>query len=519
MSKLYSTRHARAFDSGISAAFDLASIKTIISKDDITKRSPDSAAMLEYWNLTDDIVTGAKAIREKGEVYFPKFSDETASEYKNRLNYTKFTNVYRDIVENLASKPFEEEISIVTGDDKLPPGEIVDFVEDVDGAGNNLTVFAASTFFNGINSAIDWIFVDYPTVDPSKIRTRAEEKNAGVRPFWSHVLGRNVLEAKVRVINGKETLIYMRILEPGMLDRVRIFQRHDNGTVSWLLYEQKPSDDKNSAVEFILVGYGMVTINAIPLVPFYTGRRDGRTFKFWPAMRDAADLQIELYIEESGLKFSKTMGGYSMLAANGIAPQMEADGKTPKRLAVGPNRVLYSKPDGAGNIGSWGYVQPDASVMKFLSEDIKNTKQDLRELGRQPLTAQSGNLTVITTAVAAGKTKSAVAAWGLILKNALEEALLLTSLWLNIPEKQYSPEVEVYDGYDALSENTADLDALKNMRATGDLSQTTLWSEMKRRKVLSSEFDAAAEQDRLNNEVPGDDLVEDDIDRTAPVVE
>src|SRR5690606_27381840 len=128
----------------------------------------------------------------------------------------------------------------------------------------------------------------------------------------------------------------------------RIFERSDVGLVTWRLFVESDTAPKGKT-EYILEDSGTLTIDVIPLVSFTTGRRDGRTFKFAPAMRDAADLQIQLYQDESALKFITTMAGYPMLAANGLKPQMEADGKTVKKVAIGPMKVLYGIPDANGN--------------------------------------------------------------------------------------------------------------------------------------------------------------------------
>lgn len=481
------------------------------SEDDLMKRSKDIASMVPYWDTTDAIVEGYNAIVSQGETYLPKFGNENPDDYKVRLSLTKFTNVYRDIVESLAAKPFEEEITLPDGtkkDDTAPPEAIVSFVEDVDGNGNNLTAFASATFFNGINSAIDWIFVDYPTVDREQVRTVADEKAAGVRPFWMHVLGRNVLEVQTKLLKGKQAISYIRIYEPGVTgpDHVRIFKRDDSDVVTWELWV-KTDKPHNGKSQFILENSGTLSIKIIPMVPFWTGRRDGQTWKFYPAMRDAADLQIQLYQDESALKFIKTMAGYPMLAANGMRPELEADGKTPKKLAIGPMKVLWGIPNGNGQAGEWTFIEPSATSMEFLQKSIDKTKEDLRELGRQPLTANSGNLTVITTAVAAGKAISAVSAWALALKNALENALNITAQWMKI---KYDAQVNVFTEFDNFTDGAADLTALADARKNGDLSQETYWEELRRRKVLSPEFDAEKELERLLKEIPADGLEDDD---------
>jgi hypothetical protein len=481
-----------------------------LQSDIMLRRSSDCAAMLDYWDQTDDIVTGYKAVRDAGEKYLPRFTDEDPDEYKGRQKLTKMTNVYRDIVEGLAAKPFEREVALV-GDNV--PSEVSAFAEDVDGSGNNLSVFLYGVFFNGINSAIDWIYVDHPVAD-NTVQNMAQYKARGLRPYWSRVLGRNVLQPVSTMIDGKETLTYMRILEPGETETVRVFVRDDNGVVRWAtftkgaqwidpdtrwLHDVPPAGSKT---QFVFDKEGTISIGEIPLVPFVTGRRDGRTFRLFPSMRDAADLQIELYQQESGLKFAKTLTAYPMLAGNGITPAKGPDGQ-PLKIRVGPARVLYGSRDGNGQPGSWGYVEPSATSLTFLAADIKETKQDLRELGRQPLTAQSGNLTVITTAVAAGKARSAVGAWAYGLKDSAENALRMTCKFRGIA---YEPELDIFTEFDDGLDDAADVAALISLRE-GDnpaISLETLWEELKRRKKLSAEFTADRERERLLAEVPSD---------------
>lgn len=483
--------------------------EAITTQIDLSARNSDSAYMLPYWNLTDDLIVGYEAVKACGDKYLPRFSEEPEANYKARLEQTEMTNVYGDIIEALAGKPFEEPVTLQQdkseAGEAIPlPDDIEAFVKDVDGAGNCLSSFTAATFFNGINSAIDWIYVDYPKVDPAIVRTQQDEKDNNIRPFWSHVLGRNVLEVKSQIINSKETRTYMRILEPGTPNHYRVFERAENGFVHMALFEEKLETDGKTKT-FIMVDYAPITIGEIPLEPFITGRRDGRTWRFYPAMRAAADVQIQLYQQESGLKFAKVMTAYPMLAANGINPAKGPDGK-PMKLAVGPNVVLYSQRDGtSGNFGSWAYISPDAACLTFLKNDIKETTDQLRDLGRQPLTAQSGNLTVITTAFAAGKSRSAVSAWTTRLKETLENAMRLTCLWMKLKATDFEPKICIFDDFDDFSTDQAsDLGALQFLRTNGDLSHENIITEMKRRNTIRPDMDDEENKRQLLDEVPDD---------------
>lgn len=480
----------------------------IFYDDDIAKRSKDSAAMLPYWNLVDDIVKGKDTIIAGGAKYLPKFGNELQADYDIRLSLAQFTNVYRDIVENLACKPFEKAVTLPEGDDNSAvPSQIKDFIEDVDGSGNDITEFASQNFFNAINYSVDWIFIDYPDIEATGVRTIAEETALGIRPFWTHVLGLNVLEAKSSMINGKEEWSVIRIFEPGEdTNRVRKMWRDANGCYFEIWKEVL--DKTRSKKSFVIEKSGNISIGMIPMVMCYTGRRDGKRYYFYPPMRDAADMQIELYQQESGNKFIRTIAAYPMVAGQGVTPEKGAD-KKPLPIGIGPMRAIYAPPDGNGVSGRWEFMSPDASLLTYLDTSAEKTTNKLRELGRQPLTAQSGNLTVITTAVAAGKAKSAVGAWAVSEKNALEQALYITSLWFNI--KGYdNPVVDVYLDFDDFSDTAEDKSTLNTMRKNGDLSRQTYWMEMKRRGTLSDDFNAEKEDELLLKELPGEEELDAD---------
>ena len=468
----------------------------MIRKDSMLERAPDSEAMLQYWDLTDTLVDGIEALRLAGEKYLPKFPAETDQNYKFRLKQTTvMTNIFADIVESLSVKPFERE-ALLTGTDI--PADLLSFVDDVDGSGNNLSVFSSTVFYNAVKSGIDWIFVDYPTRDEN-IRTLADSKQAGLRPFWTHVLGRNVLEVRSRFIRSKEQLTYVRIYEPGKPDHVRVIERTLEGQIVWTLYVKTDVWNKELETYFAPLDSGVMTIDEIPMVPFMTGRRDGKSFKFDPPLRAAADLQVHLYRQESGLNYATTLTAYPMLTGNGVKPDRDEAGNI-KQIPVGPNCVLYAPPNADGTVGSWRYVEPSSNSLTFLSQYIKEIILNLRELGRQPLTASSSNLTTVTTAFAAGKSKSSVKAWALQLKDALENAFRITAKWMG---SDYEATVSVYTEFDEFVDGK-DYEALRAARDNNDLSRETYWEECKRRGLFSEEFNAEREEARLLAELPGD---------------
>lgn len=485
----------------------------IIEDDYRLKRAPDIEEMQPFWKQVSIIVEGGKAVRKAGREFLPQFPDEKAEQYELRLKNSKFTNIFRDISEGLASKPFEKDITVEDsiledGDKKnntIPvPKEISDFIKDVDGEGNNLTNFAGDVFFNGIVYGIHWIFVDFPE-STDELLSVADAKEKNLKPYWFNILGKNVLEVRRDASKSKKRIVYFRYQEPSFDEenkkiREYILERDEKGEERVKYEVFKVEKDEYGIEKTVSENSGYMSISYIPVVPFITGRRDGTSFKIHPPMEDAADLQEVLYRNESQLEYIKMLAGYPMLSTNGTKKPVGKDGKTIEKTKIGPGRILYGIPDDAGNGGNWKYLEPNANTMEFLKKDAEGMKTDLRELGRQPLTALSTQLTTTTTAIAAGKAKSAVSVWTLTLENVLSQCLKITMDWMNITQTKYEPTVVVYRGFDNVLDSSTDVQVLEFAVENNFISIETFLDEMKRRKILSPTFNKYNDTQKLLNQ-------------------
>lgn len=503
--------------------------------------SADHEQMQPYWTTARDLLLGLEALKSAREKYLPKHPQEEADDYKYRLDNAVLTNIFADIIETLSSKPFDDELQIIDGSasetfigkpimvaDKKNPGKLKDsgnraggLIEDIDGKGNHLHVFAHDVFYNGIASALDWIFVDYPNV-PTNMNA-AQQRAKNIRPYWYRIPALNMLEVQSAMVGGKEQIIYCRILickverDPKTYKNVERYQVREitrpkledaDGIVSygmpeWILWQLKEdaAAQQNKAVpEWEQIGNGVYSIGVIPVVPFLCGRREGSSWVIQPPMKSAASLQVELYQQETGLKNVKVLTCYPMLAANGV--NLNDDKGNKRKVTIGPHTILNAPaPQEGGNPGNWEFVEPSAESCRFVADGIKTLKDELRELGRQPLTAQTAGITVISAAFASQKANSAIQAWAIMLKDALENALLLTAQWMSLPDE---PEVKIKLDFE-LDLDDQGATVLQSMRQSGDLSRGTYWSEMKRKGVLSPEFDADAEEAALAEEGPSEE--------------
>ena len=324
--------------------------------------SGDYEAQKPYWDLVDTLQGGVEAMRKAGEKWLPRFEKETTSQYGDRLKVSRFTNIFDDIVSDLAARPFAEECTLEEGAD----ARFVALAADVDGCGSSLHVFAANTFYDGVRRAIDWILVDFTKATPVDGRplSQAEEAAQGLRPFWVKIPAPAMIRVRSAFVGGEEVFYHAAFredsVEPNgfaevLKNRIRVYTREPIlagprivgfEPAVWTLYEEQVDFISGRKI-WAVIDQGDVTIGIIPLVPFATGRRCGRSWRFEPPLKGCADLQIEHYQAENGVKWQGVMTAYSMLSGNGVTPKVDKAGK-PEPLDIGPRSVLYAPPGGEG---------------------------------------------------------------------------------------------------------------------------------------------------------------------------
>lgn len=445
--------------------------------------------------------------------YLPKFTNETGTDYEIRRRSAPLTNIYQDISSNLSSKPFSKLLELADE----APDDLKTLSQNIDGQGNNLHVFSRDTFKAGLDKAIDWILVDYTKVPPGT--TLADERSMGARPYWVHIPAERLLAVYSTFLNGTEVINYARIYDPTdervgfdevHHEYVREYERKTSydevgniigfGAATWKLWEEVESEDETTKVkktEWVVKDFGAVTIGIIPLVPFKTGKRNGMSWTIKPPLRDLVNMQIEEFQQESSLKHIKELTAFPMLSASGVTQPKNEAGEA-LTVPVGPKSVLFAPLDQAGRHGEWKFIEPQGSSLTFLQVDLEKLRTEMRDLGMQPLTA--ANLTVITTANVSMKAHSAVQAWAIGFKDALEQAWIITCKWLN--RKDY-PTVKVHTDFGVDMQAQTELDYLAKCEAQGILSKQTVRDESKRRGILSDDFDEDEEQKRLAGQQAG----------------
>jgi hypothetical protein len=491
---------------------------TASTPDDPSQLSGEMRAMQDDIGRIGDVLDGLKAVRAKSTVYLPQFQMEPNEKYRRRLGSAPWRPEFEDALRTLSSKPFGKPVRILGDDvDERIVGQMDDetnsrkggLVDDIDGRGNNLTRFAAETFSSAIGFGFDLILVDYPSMNPDETTTRprtvAEEKAAGLRPYWLHITARDVIAVYTQMIGGKETVVHLRFWEvttkrdgfgEKQVKRVRVIEP---GT--WQLYEEQI--DKSGMKTWVVVSQGQISRGAkgatsIPVVILYTGRRCGET-GVKPPLAQLAHMQIELYQALSRKEEILTFAGNPMLQAKGMA-QPDPD----KQVTVGAGVVLYTGVS-EDTRAEWAYLTVDAAGITVIAKSVEDIQADMRRIGMQPLLQPAGTPTATGQVIDSNKAHSAVKAWALALNDAIEQAWVFTAEWMDIAA---TIRTEVSTDFSVQPYAQFPLAALLAARAAKDLSQETYWSGLQRFDVLAPDFDPEAEEQRLAEEQQGADALD-----------
>ena len=509
-----------ALQSIVGGAFAVAT-----DPNDPSQESTECRAMKGDIERIADIMDGLDAIRMKKNAYLPRYEGEGVAQYDRRARSAPWRPEFEDALRTLASKPFGKPIAIKNPEnvdvkivgvlDEPTKTRSNGLVDDIDGRGNNLTVFAHEWFGKGIAFGLHAILVDYPDMSPgdqivsgdegtsaAPARTVADEQAAALRPYWVHIQAKDLIALYTEVVNGKETVVHMRFRETVVTrngfaektaQRIRVFEPG-----IWQLWEQQNQSAPGksgtiwSKIEEGQIRRGPQGKTDIPVVLFYTGERVGE-MQVRPPLAQLAHMQIELFRALSREEEILTFAGSPMLKGVGLGPPK--DGSS---IAVGPGIVLWA-PAGNGVATDWAFIQPDAANIQEVRSKVASIQDDMRRIGMMPMTQPSGNPTATGQSIDAAKAHSAVKAWALGLNDAIEQAMKFTAEWLGIDD---AIKTEISTDF-SVGNPQFPLTALAAARVARDISQGTFWAGLQRYDVLPADFDPEREAVALGEEQQG----------------
>ena len=442
--------------------------------------------MCEAWDLPEALMGGTRAMRKKGTIYLPQEAKETDAAYLVRLERSVLHNQFKHAVHSLRGKVFSNPIQI--GDSA---SEVVEeWSENIDLEGNNLTAFCFDVFEKGIVYGGSYILVDFPV---NTAQTLADERALNLRPFFKHIPAASIIGWKIEHVGGKRRLMQVRIKEtitvddgPYGIEEIEQIRLLEPGY--WAVFRQAKDDwvlaiDKNGNLM-----EGGIPFDDIPLIPFYTNREADMVVA--PPLDDLAWLNSAHWQSSSDQRNILHIARVPLLYGKGWIKE-DAD-----NVQIGSARMIMNGDPNA----ALSYVEISGGSIAAGRQDLKDLEDAMTLVSMEPLMPRTGNPTATARALDEAKGNCALQSWSLNLQNTLNEAFEFAGRWIN---QDIIANVAVNTDFGLTLEESENIKTLYATRQGGDLSQQTFWEELKRRNVLSDEFDAEREQALIAEEGSG----------------
>lgn len=445
--------------------------------DDPSKTLPAVDAMSKDWAIIDVLMGGTRAMRDAGKKYLPQWPKEEPDAYQARLMTSTLLPALSETVQNMTGRVFSDPICFV--DDVPKP--IEEMAEDFDRQGNNLQVWAQSLFSTGLSHGLCHILADYPPAQD--LKTKADEKAAGVRPYGVIIKPGQVLGWRSMMSGGQQILTQFRYMETvevddgafgcQSVDQIRVLVPG-----AWATYRQ--TDDSSGKKVWQMYEEGVTSLNVIPLATFYTKRTGFMTAT--PPLLELANMNIKHWQSQSDQDNILHVARVPMLAVSGLDEG--------QKIVVGAGAATLLPPN-----CDMKWVEHTGKAIEAGRQSLMDLVEDMRLAGAKLL--QKEKQTVKTASQSeeeAAQEMSPLQTMAGQLEDALDQVLQYFAMWMKLPDGGH---VKVKGNFDVDFSPETTMPFLLSLNKARILSDQTLFEEVQRRGLLSDELDWEEEKAKV----------------------
>jgi len=465
-------------------------------KDPVTVDTPleDYADFMEILKPLDTLMGGTRSMRAAKTAYLPREKEEESGDYNNRLARTYLVNYFKNTIMKLAGEVFSKPVVVPDA----MPDDLKSILDNVDNNGDDVTQFGLKGFKKALHQGLGYILVDYPQVTLKKEGevtffldqdgqwkpwSKEQEKGKGLRPNWVRIDANQIIGWRTEVINGKETLVQIRIFEQvqepegdyGQKDvkRIRVFEPN-----KWEIHEE------TEAGNWEMVKKGTNKLGYIPLVVSYLGERK-KPMVVDPPLEGLADLNIAHWQSTSDQRNIIHYARLVVYFGAGIGDD----------IVFGPNKfVTTDEPDAKLEV-----VEHQGNAIGAGRQDILDLENQMSMYGLTYLMPRTGNITATEKAIDKSENDSALKSWALTWEDALNQANRITADYIGIPKDTELPKVTLNVEFRTFM---ADVEAkiLIDAQAKGIIPRTLVIEELQRRGIIKEDLDLVELESMLEKE-------------------
>ncbi|WP_392586864.1 DUF4055 domain-containing protein [Serratia ureilytica] len=461
---------------------------------DISTPNLDYNDMVEAWDINDALMGGTLYMRRLGETYLPRWPNEDKEDYKKRLAVATLLPAYEETIKQDIGRVFAEPTVL----SEETPEQIKKLTPNIDLEGNRLDVWAQEFFSIGFQYGLAHALVDFPRVNKDEVKTKADEKAAGSRPYVTMLNPRQVIGWKSKVVKGKVVLTDLRIKEVIIVDgddygqtkveqirhimprKVEIYRKSkgDSGESVWAIFEEWETSRDD-----------------IPLVTFYT-KRTG-FMRGSPPLLNLALLNIKHWQSQSEQDNILHVARVPILSVYGLEEGQE--------LTVGASSAARFEDRRKQGIE---YTEHTGSAIGAGKTSIDDLEQQMRQAGAKLLRAENTSTkSVDQTNEEKMQENSPLFMMASSLEDALDNILQIMAEWLGLPSggnvdvrTELETETKSVDAQSAL--------AIQSLRQGGDIRFIDAVRAYQRLRIIDPDANPEEVMDVLINRPP--DLIKEE---------
>lgn len=455
---------------------------------DPSKTLPAVDEMRKDWAIVDALMGGTAAMRAAKEKFMPKWPKETTETYSARLKNATLLPALSETVQNMTGRVFAK--PIVLSDDV--PEQILSFAENLDRQGNNLQVWSQTFFSQALSHGLCHALVEYPSTTDEEgkplIRTVADEKAAGVRPYVVLISPGQVLGWRSNSASGQHVLTQFRYLEvveedDGEFGVKSIPQIRILTPGVWAIWRK--SEGTASTEEWVKHAEGKNTLGEIALTTLYTKRTGYMTAK--PPLLELAHLNVKHWVSQSDQDNILHVARVPMLAVIGVEDDFN--------LVVGTSSATRLPKE-----GDMKWVEHTGKSIEAGSASLHDLVDDMRLSGAKLLEKENQGVKTATQAEdESAQEMSPLQTMAGQLEDALDQILQFFAKWI---KQAQGGHVTVNGNFDVDFAPEITVPMLVNMATNGQISSQTLFGEIQRRGMLKDDLTWDEELKRLKEQPP-----------------
>jgi hypothetical protein len=457
---------------------------------DLDKPADFVAKMTPALDRANALLGGTDAMRAKGETYLPRFAGEAPETYTFRLKRAVLNNFFDAMAGQMVGMMFEKPVTF----DK--PSQIPEeILKNLDKRGSDINAIAADLAKSLLQRGRPHILVDHPK-KPEGVETLADDKKHGLRPYWVAMDPGALLFAWADTENGEEKLGQVRWREFGSVlagyvaknvERIRVLLRDPDGDgIRFEKWERERDTD-----QFELKDSGPLQAGAnkdladIPFVTFYSDRVSFMVSK--PTLDDIAHKNIEHWQSSSDQRHILTVTRFPILYQLGTTAPV---------ALVGPYSMFHT--NALKNDVEIGYAEAEGKGLEHGWKDLDRIMAEAESMGLR-IMVSDGAKSDSGEKVDYTKEGSRLQKLAVELERGLNQALIHTARWLGLPDEA-AGTVLVHKDFGLSADDAKAIDQLIALRAAGDLSQPTMWAEVRERGLFKTKMDPKKEKALIEDE-------------------